>query len=110
MSLRTMDFDSKIQIKGTISLRLSYNRKTSNLNIYIECCRDLAIANLKKKSSDPYVKFYLLPNKNKSDKRKTSIQRHTCNPIYNEELRVIIYSFIHTYHLFFYSTLCQLIN
>ena len=38
--------------------------------------------------SDPYVKTYLLPDKTKSSKRKTGIQRRTLNPEYDEILKV----------------------
>ena len=109
MSLRTDDIDTKIQIKGQIFLILSYNKKTSNLNIHVKRCQDLAIANIKKKTSDPYVKFYLLPDKNKSDKRKTSIQRNNCNPVYDEELRVII-NYIYYYEHFIQVTFIRSSN
>ena len=38
--------------------------------------------------SDPYVKTYLLPDRSKLTKRKTTIQRKTNNPTYNETLKV----------------------
>lgn len=35
-----------------------------------------------------YVKTYLLPDKARMGKRKTSVKKRTVNPIYNEVLRV----------------------
>lgn len=37
-----------------------------------------------------YVKTYLLPDKSRQGKRKTSIKRDTINPLYDEILRVSI--------------------
>lgn len=35
-----------------------------------------------------YVKTYLLPDKSRQGKRKTTIKRNTVNPLYNELLKV----------------------
>lgn len=39
-----------------------------------------------------YVKCYLLPEKSRQSKRKTSIKKNTINPLYNETLKVKVYS------------------
>ena len=42
--------------------------------------------------SDPYVKMYLLPDKTKITKRKTSTHRKTNDPWFNEILKVSCFS------------------
>jgi len=53
---------------------------------FVDNCRDLAVAEPKKNRSDPYVKCYLLPDKTKMGKRKTSVKKKTQNPAYKEVL------------------------
>lgn len=79
------DFDNS-DIQGKIQLKLDYDKKSSNLNVNILKCTNLAmVAN---KACDSYVKIYLIPgNKEKNNKRKTSIKKNTISPEYNETLR-----------------------
>ena len=38
--------------------------------------------------SDPYIETHLLPDKSKQTKRKTTVQKKTLNPVYDEILKV----------------------
>ncbi|XP_062998088.1 synaptotagmin-like protein 4 isoform X2 [Elgaria multicarinata webbii] len=74
-------------VTGEIAFSLSYERKTQTLFIHVKECRHLAFADEAKKRSNPYVKTYLLPDKSRQGKRKTTIKRNTVNPLYNEVLK-----------------------
>ena len=47
----------------------------------ILCCKNLAKANEKRDTSDPYVKAYLLPDKSRGGKKKTKIKKAMLNPV-----------------------------
>ncbi|XP_062440290.1 synaptotagmin-like protein 4 isoform X2 [Rhea pennata] len=76
-----------IAVTGGISFSLSYEPKTQTLFIHVKECRQLAYGDEAKKRSNPYVKTYLLPDKSRQGKRKTTIKRNTINPLYNELLK-----------------------
>ncbi|NXP17129.1 SYTL4 protein, partial [Scytalopus superciliaris] len=80
------DFGS-VAVTGGISFSLSYEEKTQTLFIHVKECRQLAYGDEGKKRSNPYVKTYLLPDKSRQGKRKTTIKRSTINPVYNELLK-----------------------
>ncbi len=61
--------------------------KDGQLFVKIVKARGLAAAK-KGVTADPYIKTYLLPDRTKHTKRKTSIQRKTLNPVFNEILKV----------------------
>ncbi|XP_077163985.1 synaptotagmin-like protein 4 [Paroedura picta] len=76
-----------IVVTGEIAFSLSYEQKVEILFIHVKECRHLAYADEAKKRSNPYVKTYLLPDKSRQGKRKTTIKRSTVNPLYNEMLK-----------------------
>ncbi|XP_023677693.1 uncharacterized protein [Paramormyrops kingsleyae] len=76
-----------VEVRGTIQFSISYEQKLKELHIFIVQCGDLAVADQKKNRTDPYVKSYLLPDKAKMRKRKTSVKKKTLNPTFNELLR-----------------------
>ncbi|NXN83245.1 SYTL4 protein, partial [Bombycilla garrulus] len=80
------DFGS-VAVTGGISFSLSYEQRTQTLFIHVKECRQLAYGDEARKRSNPYVKTYLLPDKSRQGKRKTTIKRNTINPLYNELLK-----------------------
>uniref|UniRef100_A0A8D0ERH4 Synaptotagmin-like protein 4 n=1 Tax=Strix occidentalis caurina TaxID=311401 RepID=A0A8D0ERH4_STROC len=76
-----------VAVTGGISFSLSYEQKTQTLFIHVKECRQLAYGDEGKKRSNPYVKTYLLPDRSRQGKRKTTIKRNTINPLYNELLK-----------------------
>ncbi|XP_065107778.1 synaptotagmin-like protein 5 isoform X2 [Paramisgurnus dabryanus] len=79
-----------IRVSGEILLNISYSYKTGALNVLVRECRCLATGDERKQRTDPYVKTYLLPDKSRQSKRKTSIKSNTTNPVFNENLRYVV--------------------
>ena len=72
-------------ITGKVSLGLFY--KDSQLHVHIDRASGLAAAD-SHGYSNPYIKTYLLPDKAKHTKQKTSIKKKTLDPVYNKTLLV----------------------
>ncbi|KAG8453070.1 hypothetical protein GDO86_004763 [Hymenochirus boettgeri] len=87
MSVYSGDFGN-VDIKGNIQFAIDYVDDLQEFHIFVAQCKDLAVADVKKQRSDPYVKTYLLPEKAKMGKRKTPVKKKTLNPVYNDVLRV----------------------
>ncbi|XP_073471933.1 phosphatidylinositol 4-phosphate 3-kinase C2 domain-containing subunit beta isoform X2 [Aquarana catesbeiana] len=69
-------------VGGEVKLSISY--KNDQLFIMVMHIRGLPLCDTNEPS--PYVKIYLLPDPQKTTKRKTKVAKKTCNPTYNEML------------------------
>ncbi|XP_075931068.1 synaptotagmin-like protein 1 isoform X9 [Petromyzon marinus] len=76
-----------VDVKGEVNFALKYDDRRSELHVCVAQCRDLAVAVAKKGRSDPYVKTYLLPDKSRQSKKKTTVRKNNLNPVYNEILK-----------------------
>nr|XP_057931283.1 synaptotagmin-like protein 4 [Doryrhamphus excisus] len=83
------DHDS-VEVSGEVVFSMIYDESTQNLQVFIKECHGLAYGDNLRQLSNPYVKCYLLPDKSRMSKRKTTIKRHTCNPVYNETFKYSI--------------------
>lgn len=83
------DFDS-VDVCGDVIFSLSYDEHTQSLQVFIKECHGLAYGDASRQLSNPYVKCYLLPDKSRQSKRKTSVKRNTINPVFKETLKYSI--------------------
>ncbi|XP_042807426.1 synaptotagmin-like protein 1 isoform X2 [Panthera leo] len=72
-----------VQVCGSVHFALRYEPGTAELSVHVIQCQGLAAA--RRRRSDPYVKSYLLPDK--QSKRKTAVKKRNLNPVFNETLR-----------------------
>ncbi|XP_037833327.1 synaptotagmin-like protein 4 isoform X2 [Kryptolebias marmoratus] len=80
------DFDS-VEVSGNVVFSISYDEHTQSLQVLVKECHDLAYGDASRQLSNPYVKCYLLPDKSRQSKKKTSIKKNTVNPVFNETLK-----------------------
>ncbi|CDQ91104.1 unnamed protein product [Oncorhynchus mykiss] len=72
------------QSPGQVKLQIGYSTEENRLYITVLSCRGLPACGSAKDSSDPYVSFILLPDKNRTTKRKTITKKRDLNPEFNE--------------------------
>ncbi|XP_013406961.1 double C2-like domain-containing protein beta isoform X2 [Lingula anatina] len=78
------DDDLVAHERGKILVSLTYKASKQSLLVGIVRCVQLAPMD-SNGFSDPYVKVYLKPDKEKKSKQKTTVKKKTLNPEYNEE-------------------------
>ncbi|XP_037005636.2 synaptotagmin-like protein 1 [Artibeus jamaicensis] len=77
------EVEAGVQVRGSVHFSLRYEPATAELRVHVIQCQNLAAA--RRRRSDPYVKSYLLPDK--QSKRKTTVKKRNLNPVFNETLR-----------------------
>uniref|UniRef100_A0ABI0NY21 Synaptotagmin like 1 n=1 Tax=Bos taurus TaxID=9913 RepID=A0ABI0NY21_BOVIN len=83
MSLSGEPEAGAVQVRGSVHFALRYEPGAAELRVHVIQCQGLAAA--RRRRSDPYVKSYLLPDK--QSKRKTTVKKRNLNPVFNEILR-----------------------
>jgi len=79
---------SSVPVTGELFVSLRYEMPSKRFEVHVHSANNLACADAKKSSSDPYVKSYLLPDKR--SKRKTKPKKDTLNPHFDEVLEYFI--------------------
>lgn len=77
-------------IRGQIKLSVQYQKDT--LMVMVHHARGLPKVAAGQEPST-YVKVYLLPDNNKSTKRKTKVVRKNCHPTFMEMVIIFIFPF-----------------
>ncbi|KAJ8010224.1 hypothetical protein DPEC_G00072780 [Dallia pectoralis] len=67
---------------GEIQLTVRHSSQRNKLIVVVHACRNLIA--FTKDGSDPFIRIYLLPDKSRTGRRKTSIVRKSLNPQYDQ--------------------------
>lgn len=67
---------------GEVQLTIRHSSQRNKLIVVVHACRNLIA--LTRDGSDPYIRLYLLPDKRRSGRRKTSTLKKTLNPVYDQ--------------------------
>ncbi|XP_061778223.1 extended synaptotagmin-2 isoform X5 [Nerophis ophidion] len=66
---------------GEVQLTVRHSAQRNKLIVVAHACRNLIA--FTKDASDPFIRLYLLPDKSRSGRRKTSTMKRTLNPVYD---------------------------
>ncbi|XP_061877611.1 extended synaptotagmin-2 isoform X1 [Entelurus aequoreus] len=66
---------------GEVQLTVRHSSQRNKLIVVAHACRNLIA--FTKDASDPFIRLYLLPDKSRSGRRKTSTMKRTLNPVYD---------------------------
>uniref|UniRef100_A0A665X5A5 Extended synaptotagmin-like protein 2b n=1 Tax=Echeneis naucrates TaxID=173247 RepID=A0A665X5A5_ECHNA len=67
---------------GEIQLTVRHSSQRNKLIVVVHSCRNLIA--FTKEGSDPFIRLYLLPDKSRTGRRKTSTVKRTLNPVYDQ--------------------------
>uniref|UniRef100_A0A8C5SN26 Extended synaptotagmin 2 n=1 Tax=Laticauda laticaudata TaxID=8630 RepID=A0A8C5SN26_LATLA len=67
---------------GQIQLTIRHSSQRNKLMVVVHSCRNLIA--FSEDGSDPYVRIYLLPDKRRSGRRKTSVSKKNLNPVFDQ--------------------------
>ncbi|XP_054893678.1 extended synaptotagmin-2 isoform X2 [Poeciliopsis prolifica] len=67
---------------GKIQLTVRHSSQRNKLVVVVHACQNLIA--FTKDGSDPFIRLYLLPDKSRSGRRKTSTMKKTLNPVYDQ--------------------------
>ncbi|XP_029556037.1 extended synaptotagmin-2-like isoform X3 [Salmo trutta] len=67
---------------GEIQLTVRHSSQRNKLIVVVHACRNLIA--FAKDGSDPFIRIYLLPDKSRTGRRKTSTIKKTLNPVYDQ--------------------------
>ncbi|XP_023181694.1 extended synaptotagmin-2 isoform X5 [Xiphophorus maculatus] len=67
---------------GKIQLTVRHSSQRNKLVVVVHSCQNLIA--FTKDGSDPFIRLYLLPDKSRSGRRKTSTMKKSLNPVYDQ--------------------------
>ncbi|XP_069552403.1 extended synaptotagmin-2 isoform X2 [Brachyistius frenatus] len=67
---------------GEVQLTVRHSSQRNKLIVVAHACRNLI--SFTKDGSDPFIRLYLLPDKSRTGRRKTSTMKRTLNPVYDQ--------------------------